>query len=171
MLQRSAIAPAEHGVNWHKPKFKMSHWNYRIIKKEFPKHDENEYQIHEVHYDDNGKVKGWAKNPVSPFGSTLNELREDIRYQLNAFRKPVLKENKEGTTLIPDEEETEINRGHYFEALDRASVAIDYIYQFVGSHPVLKKHKKAKELYDQAEEKLGELYQELGNLEFNHSSS
>ncbi len=87
---------------------------------------------------------------------------------MNAFRKPILKENKEDNALISDEEEPEINNGHYFEALDRASVAIDYIYQFVGSHPVLKKHKKAKEIYDQAEEKLGELYQELGKLEFDH---
>jgi len=147
----------------------MSYWNYRIIKKEFPEHNKNAYQIHEVYYGDDGKIEGWTEDPISPYGDTPEELREDIRYQLNAFRKPILKENKEGK-LILDEEEPEINNGHYFEALDRASVAIDYIYQFVGSHPVLKKHKKAKEIYDQAEGKLGELYQELGKLEFDHKS-
>ncbi len=149
----------------------MAYWNYRIIKKEFPEHNENTYQIHEVHYEDDGKIKGWTQNPISPFGATHGELREDIRYQLNAFRKPILKENSDGTSLLQDEEEPEINSGHYFEALDRASVAIDYIYQFVGSHPVLQKHKKAKEIYNQAEEKLGELYQLLGKLEFDNKNS
>jgi hypothetical protein len=89
---------------------------------------------------------------------------------LNAFRKPILKENQEFDTLEPDEEEPAMNEGHYFEAMDRASVAIDYLYQFIGSHPVLKKHKEARQIYEQAEEKLGELYQELGKLEFDRNS-
>ncbi len=37
----------------------MSYWNYRIIKKEFPEHNENAYQIHEVYYGDDGKIEGW----------------------------------------------------------------------------------------------------------------
>ena len=149
----------------------MSHWNYRIIKKEYPEHNENTYQIHEVHYNDDGTIEAWTENPISPFGVTAGELREDIRYQLNAFRKPILKENEKGDSLVPDEEEPEINHGHYFEALDRASVAVDYIYQFLGSHPVLRKHEKVKAIYEQAEQKLGELYQELGKLEFENKNS
>ncbi len=150
----------------------MSHWNYRIIKKEILESEEKAYQIHEVYYDEQGNIEGWTESPISPFGATPEELREDIRYQLNAFRKPILKEKKEEPiTLVPDEEESEINDGHYFEAMDRASVAVDYIYQFLGSHPVLRKHDNLKEIYDQAEHKLAELYQELGKLAFDQKSS
>ena len=150
----------------------MSHWNYRIIKKEILESEEKAYQIHEVYFDEQGNTEGWTESPISPFGATPEELREDIRYQLNAFRKPILKEKKEEPiTLVPDEEESEINDGHYFEAMDRASVAVDYIYQFLGSHPVLRKHDNLKEIYDQAENKLAELYQELGKLAFDQKSS
>ncbi len=144
----------------------MSYWNYRVIKEEFPEHNEDSYQIHEVYYDDDGKIEGWTQSPVAPCGYTFEELREDIRYQLIAFRKPILKMNEAGNKLRPDEIKPAINEGHYFDALNRVSIAQDYIYQFVGSHPVIKKHKKVKELYDQVAEKLGELYQELDKLEF-----
>jgi hypothetical protein len=148
----------------------MSYWNYRILKLEDPDGNENIYQVHEVYYDDDGTINYWSSDPVSPSGTTTQELREDIQYQLNAFRKPILKEKKNGGSLIPDEEESEINNGHYFEVLDRASVAIDYIYQFLGSHPILKKHENLKEIYDQVEKKLGELYQEIGKLEIENKS-
>ena len=149
----------------------MSYWNYRILKLEDPNGNENIYQVHEVYYDDDSTINYWSSDPVSPSGTTTRELREDIQYQLNAFRKPILKEKKNGGSLIPDEEESEINNGHYFEVLDRASVAIDYIYQFLGSHPILKKHENLKEIYDQVEKKLGELYQEIGKLEIENKSN
>ena len=149
----------------------MSYWNYRIIKKKIPEHNENSYQIHEVHYEDDGSICGWTKNPISPYGTSQGELREDIRYQLSAFRKPILTEANEDGSLVSDEEESEINSGHYFEALDRASVALDYLYEFVGSHPVVRKHEGAKKLYDKAEEALAELYQLLGGMEFDNKSS
>ena len=148
----------------------MSYWNYRILKLEDPNGNENIYQVHEVYYDDDSTINYWSSDPVSPSGTTTQELREDIQYQLNAFRKPILKEKKNGDSLIPDEEESEINNGHYFEVLDRASVAIDYIYQFLGSHPILKKHENLKEIYDQVEKKHGELYQEIGKLEIENKS-
>jgi hypothetical protein len=54
----------------------------------------------------------------------------------------------------------------FAEFMDRASVAVDYVYQFLGSHPLLKKETRLREVYERAEEALAELYQEAGRLEF-----
>ena len=144
----------------------MASWNYRIIKT--IDYDEPIYRIHEVYYDDNGMIEGWTKEPVLPYGENVNELREDIYYFLQAFRQPILelKEENGKEELIEIEEEQPLNHGHYFEFLDRTFVAMEYIYQFLGCHPVLRKEQKLRELYQRVEELMAELYQEAGRLEF-----
>ncbi len=144
----------------------MSSWNYRIIK--IIGSGEPIYRIHEVYYDNNGKIEGWTKEPVLPYGENVDELREDIYYFLQAFRQPILelKEENGKEELIEIEEEQALNRGHYFEFLDRTFVAMEYIYQFLGCHPVLRKEQKLRELYQRVEKLMAELYQEAGRLEF-----
>ncbi len=106
-------------------------------------------------------------------GETAEELREDIRYFLHAFRRPILEaqETDKGSTLVSDDTDDAINDGHYFELMDRASVALDYIYQFLGSHPLIRKDKTLQAMYEKAEESLAELYQQAGRLEFDRNSS
>jgi hypothetical protein len=151
----------------------MSCWNYRVIRKSHSDTDVVSYQIHEVYYKEDGSIDGWTKEPVEPHGETVEELREDIRYFLHAFRRPVLEEkdvdHKE--VLVEDNSDYPINEGHYFEFMDRAAVAVDYIYQFLGSHPLIRKEKSLRELYKKAEAALAELYQEAGRLEFDRNSS
>jgi len=144
----------------------MASWNYRIIKT--IGYSKPIYRIHEVYYDDSGKIEGWTKEPVLPYGENVDELREDIYYFLQAFRQPILelKEENGKEELIEIEEEQPLNRGHYFEFLDRTFVAMEYIYQFLGCHPVLRKEQKLRELYQRVEELMAELYQEAGRLEF-----
>ena len=105
-------------------------------------------------------------------GETVDELREDIRFFIKAFQKPVLKEETEKgkPVLVPQNDIQEINDGHYFELMDRAGVAVDYIYQFLGCHPVIRKEDNLRELYEQAEKALAELYQEAGQLEFEQTN-
>lgn len=145
----------------------MLYWNHRVVHKYHEKSDSHTYQIHEVYYDDNGEIEGWTESAMEPFGETPSELREDIRYFIKAFQKPILKSTIEGgeERLVIDEEAPEINQGYYPEFLDRAWVAIDYIYQFLGSHPLLRKEKKLQDLYSKAEEALSDLYQEAGKLD------
>jgi hypothetical protein len=146
----------------------MSHWNYRIIEKYHKKTDITTYHIHEVYYTDDGIIESWTESAVEPMGETVDELREDIRFFIKAFQKPVLKEETENgkPVLVPQNDIQEINDGHYFELMDRTGVAVDYIYQFLGCHPVIRKEDKLRELYEQAENALAELYQEAGRLEF-----
>jgi len=68
--------------------------------------------------------------------------------------------------LVPDEEATEVNQGHYTEFLDRSWVAVDYIYQFLGCHPFLRKQKKLQDIYIKEEKALCDLYQAAGKLEY-----
>lgn len=151
----------------------MSSWNYRVIRKPTPDTDSVVYQIHEVYYKEDETIEGWTAEPVKPQGESVEELREDIRYFLHAFRRPVLEENAvDGTELLlEDSHDALINEGHYFEFMDRAAVAVDYIYQFLGSHPLIKKEKKLRTLYEKAEAALAALYQEAGKLEFDRNSS
>jgi hypothetical protein len=142
-------------------------WNYRIIKKIFADNDSAQYEIHEVYYEGNS-ISGWTENSVKPSGASVAELREDIRYFLQAFKRPVLEEKiidgKE--VLIKDDDYLEINDGHYFEFMDRAFVASEYIHQFLGSHPLIRKEENLKHFYEKAALALAELYQEAGRLEF-----
>jgi hypothetical protein len=145
----------------------MATWNYRVLRTEHESGDVL-FRIHEVHYDDDGVICSWTEDPVLPCGESTGELREDIRYFLAAFRKPVLEEAEEcgKPVLGPAYPEEEVNAGHYFELMDRASVALDHCREFVGSHPLARRNDRLRALYERAEEALCELYQEAARLEF-----
>lgn len=142
-------------------------WNYRVIEKTDPQTNEKLYQVHEVFYDEQGDIENWTEDSVSYSGESLSELRNDITYHHRAFQEPVLVEAEQNgkLTLVESDEPVAINPGHYFEFLDRSSVAIDYLYQFLGSHPLLKEEPELKKLYEKADEALAKLYVEAGNLE------
>ncbi len=145
----------------------MNTWNHRVVKKICPKDKSAYYEIHEVFYSSNGSIDSWTEKPMSPFGESVSELREQIRYFLQAFRLPILEEKKiNGKTILHENlDDNCINPGHYFEFMDRSSVALDYIYQFLGSHPLLKKENRLKKAYERVEEELANLYQLAGEIE------
>lgn len=151
----------------------MSTWDYRALRKTHPDADVASYEIHEVYYREDGSIDCWTAESVRPYGETLTELREDIRHYLHAFRRPVLEEQQiDGrAALAEDTGDDPINDGHYFEFMDRAGVATDYLYQFLGSHPLIKTEPSLCALYDKAEAALAELYQEAGRLEFDRNRS
>lgn len=66
----------------------MSHWNYRIIKRRVL--EEDSYHIHEVYYDDEGVPDACTMDASSPFGETLEELKNDLNYMMNALNKPII---------------------------------------------------------------------------------
>jgi hypothetical protein len=142
-------------------------WNYRVHRKYDKESDTSTYQVHEVYYSD-GRIEGWTESAVLPMGETLPELREDIRFFTKAFQKPVLEERTENgkEILVAEDSQPIINDGHYFELLDRTTVAVDHIYQFLGSHPLMKREEKLFQIYERAEMALSELYHEFGQLDF-----
>ena len=64
-------------------------WNYRIMKR---KNSEGDYDfgIYEVYYDDNGKVKGWTEDSMTPVCSSSDDLKYErtINNGNNSFEYP-----------------------------------------------------------------------------------
>ena len=57
------------------------------------------------------------------------------------------------------------------KSLENYNFLISQCYQFLGSHPLIKKEKRLKELYDKAESALSDLYQAAGHLEFDKTKN
>lgn len=63
-------------------------WNYRVME-----HD-GIFTIHEVYYNDKGDITAISEDPMGPSGETLEELKGDMDYFLQAFNRLVLKKNE-----------------------------------------------------------------------------
>ena len=73
-------------------------WDYRIIE-----HD-GAFTVHEVHYNDKGDIISISEDPMGPSGETLEELKEDMEYFLQAFNRPVLRKEEIEFAEMDDEE-------------------------------------------------------------------
>ena len=74
-------------------------WDYRIIE-----HD-GAFTLHEVHYNERGEIISVSEDPMGPSGETLEELKDDMEYFLQAFNRPVLK--KQEIVFVPMGEDEE----------------------------------------------------------------
>jgi len=72
-----------------------SYWNYRVIE------SEEVFRIHEVYYNKKGEITAFSEDPITPLGETLDELRGDLEYYMQALDRPVLK--KEEIVFAPCE--------------------------------------------------------------------
>jgi len=63
-------------------------WKYRVMKRVFD--CEEFYGIYEVFYNKKGEIKSHSTEPVEPHGNTLEELKQDIEWMLEATKKEVL---------------------------------------------------------------------------------
>lgn len=76
---------------------------------------------------------------------------------LRRFRNPMQQMPQEGT----QQEQTELNEGHWIEALERASLMSD-IFETMRSHPVFIQTSGLQERLQEIDNKLGEFYQAVG---------
>jgi hypothetical protein len=71
-------------------------WNHRVIRqKATPQEaaasgEEYFYSIREVFYDEEGKPELVTMEPDGPFGTTLEELKQDIEWYAKALDYPIL---------------------------------------------------------------------------------
>lgn len=63
----------------------MMTWNYRVFREE-----SGEYVIREVFYAEDGSVVTCSKDPVEPFGETIEELARDLESIQAALTMPIL---------------------------------------------------------------------------------
>ena len=71
-------------------------WDYRVIK------HSGMFTIHEVYYNDKGDITSISQDPMGPSGDTLEELKDDMKYFLQALDMPVLE--KEEIVFASDNE-------------------------------------------------------------------
>jgi hypothetical protein len=69
-------------------------WNHRITRRSVPAGDGSEdtehvYEIREVYYDDEGKVKGWTEEPVAPHGESVRDLLDDLAIMGRVATRPI----------------------------------------------------------------------------------
>ncbi|MCI0460317.1 MAG: hypothetical protein L0Z62_25470 [Gemmataceae bacterium] len=69
-------------------------WNYRVIEHDAPESDLGNFGIHEVHYDEEGRVTTWTENAVAVAAETVEALGEELDIMRQALAKPVLKESE-----------------------------------------------------------------------------
>ena len=66
-------------------------WNYRVCHR--PTVPGGGYSIHEVYYDDEGRISMYSKNPITPFGDLPEELEMDKGQMIDAFNQEPLNLN------------------------------------------------------------------------------
>lgn len=59
-------------------------WTYRVF------HDRDGYCVRVVHYERDGTLIGYHKEPAVPTGRTAEELAQDIEWFKQAFELPIL---------------------------------------------------------------------------------
>jgi hypothetical protein len=76
-----------------------SYWNYRVIE------SEDVFRIHEVCYNSKGQITSFSEDPITPLGETMEELRGDLEYYMQALDRPVLKKEEIVFAEMDDKEE------------------------------------------------------------------
>jgi hypothetical protein len=74
----------EQGVTMAESK-EIFYWNYRVIKR----HD-GSFGVYEVYYDDFDHPIMRTEDPVTLYGETESDIREDLSKIVQSFDKPVL---------------------------------------------------------------------------------
>src|SRR5688500_14874340 len=75
-----------------------STWNYRVCHVRFERaHGFSSYfDIREVHYNREGDPCAASAESQAPFGDTLDELKDDLKWMLEAFEKPTIHIEEDG---------------------------------------------------------------------------
>ncbi|MBI5652611.1 MAG: hypothetical protein HZC40_19530 [Chloroflexi bacterium] len=60
-------------------------WNYRVFRDA-----KDAYVIREVYYEEDGSIFACTQDAVEPFGETVEELAQDLKYFKQALKLPVL---------------------------------------------------------------------------------
>lgn len=71
----------------------MTTWNFRVLRRPAPDADSGgAYHIHDVYYDDSGKIMMWGEHPEELIGESADDLRALLVAMLEALDLPVLEE-------------------------------------------------------------------------------
>ncbi len=66
----------------------MTSWDYRFVRRVVD--EEETVHIHEVYYDEAGRITMWSQESVAPQGEDPDGLVADLELMAEAAEKPVL---------------------------------------------------------------------------------
>jgi hypothetical protein len=75
----------------------MTKWNYRVVRHNRGT-DEEYFTIKEVYYNENNI--SYADRSATPFGTTIEELKEDLQLLTSALTRPILDFQRESGKLM-----------------------------------------------------------------------
>jgi hypothetical protein len=76
----------------------IERWDYRVVHS-INEEDEVVYGIHEVYYDKDDKLLTYTGHPVTPCGTTINELMRELTLFNQAVLKPTLDKKELDATI------------------------------------------------------------------------
>jgi hypothetical protein len=68
----------------------MTMYDYRVVRKQIGLSDDYAYEVYEVGYDKVGEIESISPSPVTPFGTTIPDIRRDLTEFQYALNKPVI---------------------------------------------------------------------------------
>jgi hypothetical protein len=83
-------------------------WNYRVVEHDQPGSTDKSFGIHEVYYDDMGRVEAWTERAVGVTAYSVEGLAEEMEIMREALGKPVLIE-KELLREIAERKSTDLS--------------------------------------------------------------
>lgn len=94
-------------------------WTYRVF------HDREGYCVRVVHYERDGKLIGYQKDPAIPTGETAQELLQDIEGFKQAFELPILTMEELDREIASFPAKPKPDRGKN-KTLDRVMTELDW---------------------------------------------
>lgn len=67
----------------------MGWWNYRVMKR-LNSQGKYDYGIHEVYYDDDGKINGWTEDSMVPVCPSEKDILYELEVMKRAFEQETL---------------------------------------------------------------------------------
>lgn len=65
-------------------------WTYRIVCRETQWGEE--FSIHEFYMTEDDEIWGWTENPESVYGDTVDDVRQSLKWMLEACDKPIIEQ-------------------------------------------------------------------------------
>lgn len=68
-------------------------WNHRIVRRIYPNvhmDDSILYEVHEVYYDEEGKIDSITQEPINIMEETVDDLRKTVERLTKCLEQPII---------------------------------------------------------------------------------
>lgn len=80
------------------------YWTYRVVKTTDHQYKLDNYTIKEFYFNDDDTILGWTESDETPYGETVDELKQILAWMLDACDKPII-DNEELLKILEEAEE------------------------------------------------------------------